>query len=103
MNLTRADRGAVGPSSKTRHPGSGNGMLRIAVVARHLDPAQTDLRSRALWPLAVWRAAGHKADLLHAPVTTTRRGTMPFCSLIRVLWRSWRSPRKRTTAVSPCW
>ena len=45
-------------------------MLRIAVVTHHLDPAHVGLRSRALWPLAVWRAAGHHVDLLHASYAT---------------------------------
>ena len=47
-------------------------MLRIAVVTHHLDPAHAGLRSRALWPLAVWRAAGHDVDLLHASLATPR-------------------------------
>lgn len=50
-------------------------MLRIAVVTNHLDPAHVGLRSRALWPLAVWRAAGHHVDLLHASYATTHLAT----------------------------
>lgn len=44
-------------------------MLRIAVVSRHLDSVHTGLHSRALGPLAAWRASGHEVDLLHAPLT----------------------------------